>query len=394
MAKLGLVGRLRESVRDSGLLWTASLILDRVLPIGPLGLWPPRRVSAEDLARQVERILLAWGMSSEHASITVGHMLYADLHGIDSHGCAMLPHYRSELRDGSLTMTPAIRVVRESAASALVDGGGGLGHVPADTAMKLAMAKCRSSGTAAVGVRNSGHYGAAGAYAAMAARSGLIGMATTSTRVPALVPTFGAAAMLGTNPIAIAAPAARNQPFVLDMATSTVPLGALAMASRTGRSIPAGWAVDPRGRPVTNPRRAIRYRRLTPLGGGRETGGHKGYGLAVAVEILSSLLPGRRDGCGAAEAPAEEGVGHFFLAIDPSHFRDAGQFEVDLDATIDSLRATPPLGAQPVAVAGDPEHAAFAERRRAGIPLTRSVVEDLRSICRAAGVPYILDADR
>jgi LDH2 family malate/lactate/ureidoglycolate dehydrogenase len=257
--------------------------------------------------------------------------------------------------------------------------------------MKLALAKCRDAGVAAVAVRNSGHFGAAGAYAAMAARAGLLGLATTSTRTPSVVPTFGVAAMLGTNPIALAAPAARHPAFLLDMATSTAPLGKLTMAERRGRSIPAGWALDPRGAPVTNPRLAAGHRRLTPLGGSPEMGSHKGYGLGAMVEILSAVLPGLWSG---RRSPADAtGVGHFFLAVDPRRFRDEGAFETDLDALIDSLHACERLDARtPVRVAGDPEYAACAERRAAGIPLTRSVVEDLRRICHGSGAPFLLDA--
>ncbi len=373
------VARARETIRTSGPLWAASLLLDRVLPFGVLGLWRDETVRIETLTAQVSSILRAWGMSEEHAAITVDHLLYADLHGIDSHGSGMLLHYQREMLEGSLTMTPTIAIVRESATTALIDGGGGLGHVPGDMAMKLAISKCRDAGIAAVGVRNSGHYGSAGAYAGMAAEAGMIGMATTNTRRPAVVPTFGNEAKLGTNPIAFAAPASRNPPFLLDMATSAASLGTVTTAWRKGRAIPTGLALAPNGNPERNPRRAVAARRLAPLGSDRETGGHKGYGLAVAMEILSSVLPGH-------------GVGHFFLAIDPRHFRDRGEFESDLDGLIDALHACTPLDPRrPVLVAGDPERAAAIERRANGIPLSRSLIEDLRGVARAAGVPFVLE---
>jgi LDH2 family malate/lactate/ureidoglycolate dehydrogenase len=381
--------RVVATLRDSGPLWTASLLLDRVFPFGILGLWPEKTVSAETLATQVDTILRAWGMSAEHASITVEQVLYADLHGIDSHGCCMLWHYRRGIADGSLTMTPTITLVQESDTTALVDGGGGLGHVPADMAMKLAIAKCRNAGVGAIAVRHSGHYGAAGAYASMAAQSGFIGLATTNTQRPAVVPTLGTEAKLGTNPIAFAAPAVRNRPFILDMATSTASLGKLTTAWRKGRPIPPGWALDRKGGSVTNGRRAAEGRRLTPLGSSHELGSHKGYGLATAVEILSSVLSGQR----SEPAPGAGGnVGHFFLAIDPARFRTEGDFGVDLDVLIDALRACAPMDPkQPVRVAGDPEYAAYAERRNSGIPLARGVIEDLRSVARSSGVPFLLD---
>jgi LDH2 family malate/lactate/ureidoglycolate dehydrogenase len=243
-----------------------------------------------------------------------------------------------------------------------------------------------------VAVRNSGHYGAAGAYVSLAAAAGFIGIATTTTRDPAVVPTFGSEAKLGTNAIAFSAPGARNQPVVLDMATSTASLGAIAMAWRTGRAIPDGWALDARGRSVTNGRVATEGRRLTPLGSSRAMGSHKGYGLALMVEILSSTLSGAQRWDGTPGTGAA--VGHFCLALDPSRFRALGEFETGVDALVDGLRASPPLDPrEPVLVAGDPEHAAHAERSRSGIPLSRAVVEDIRAVGRASGVPFLLGDD-
>lgn len=383
----GAARRVLETLRNSGPLWTASVILDRVLPYSVVRLWPEKQVAPKLLADQVETILRAWGMSAEHASITARHVVYADLHGIDSHGCSMLWHYHMQRLEGSLTMTPTITVERDAETTALVNGGGGLGHVPADMAMKMAIAKCQIAGLAAVAVCNSGHYGAAGAYAAMAAEVGLIGFATTNTRTRAVVPTLGTDAMLGTNPIAFAAPAVRNRPFLLDMATSTASVGKLTMAWRHGRAIPEGWAVNAKGVALTDGRAAAVHRRLTPLGSTHEMGSHKGYGLAVAMEILSSVLPG-----GQGRADTTSRVGHFFLTIDPRRFRDHGEFEADLDALMDSLHASRPVDPKrPVLVAGDPEYAASATRQHTGIPLTRRVVEDIRTVARAAAAPFLLD---
>lgn len=384
--------RIGDTLRSSGYLWTASLVLDRA-GFGALRLWPDRTVSPETLATQIAVVLRAWGMPEEHISTTVDHLIYADLRGIDSHGCGMLLSYHRDLVAGRLTVAPKIEVIRDSPTTALMDAGGGLGHVPGEMAMRLAIAKCRDSGMAAVAVRNSGHFGAAGAYALLAAQAGFIGVATTNTRLPAVVPTFGLDASLGTNPIAFAAPAARNQPFLLDMATSTAPLGKLMTAWRSGRSIPKGWAIDDKGRPVTNAGLAARQRRLTPLGSTREMGSHKGYGLAAMVEILSSVLPGPQPARGDAEGRGA--VGHFFLALDPARFRHAGEFESHLDGMVDSLRASKPARSdQPVLVAGDPEYAAHAERSRSGIPLSRGIVEDIRGVCRVSGAPFLLGANQ
>lgn len=351
-------------------------------------LWPDRRVPVHVLDGLATSLLRAWGMSEADAAVTVRHLLYADLHGIDSHGCAMLFDYHRELQAGRLAMAAQVTRVVEGSATALLDGGGGLGHVPSDQAMRLAISKAHEIGVGVVAVRNSSHFGSAGSYARMAVDEGLIGIVTTSTRTPSVVPTFGVEAVLGTNPIAVAAPAGRNRPFVLDMATSTAPIGKLMTAWRSGGRIPKGWAQDPQGRPETNARLAAGYRRLTALGSTREMGSHKGYGLATAVEILSSVLPGLRRAQGDGPARA----GHFVLALDPGRFGAPLAFREALDALVDAFHASRPVDArQPVQVAGDPEHATAEERRRTGIPLCRTVIEDLRLVCQASQVPFTLE---
>jgi LDH2 family malate/lactate/ureidoglycolate dehydrogenase len=376
--------------KDSGLLWASTLVLDRVVPVGRR-LWPPRVVTSATLGEQVGLVLRAWGLTEEHAETTVERMLYADLHGIDSHGSSMLRFYDELRAAGRLNPNPSIEIVRDGAATALIDGGGGLGHVPATLAMEQAIERSLDSGVGIAAVRNSGHFGAAGAYAAMASERGLIGIATTSTPTRTVVPTFGREPRLGSNAIAIGAPAGRNRPFLLDMATSTVSLGKLAERWKREGRIPAGWALDEHGRPVTSGRLAMRHRRLTPLGGGESTSGYKGYGLGVVVEILSALLPGVETNGSRAE---HRSVGHFFCAIDPAAFRERGALADELDGLIDSLHATPP--AEPgrrVLVPGDPEAQVFAERSAHGIPLSRGVFEDIRAVSIASGAPFLLDGE-
>ncbi|MFZ5556454.1 MAG: Ldh family oxidoreductase [Pseudomonadota bacterium] len=352
------------------------------------------RVPAERLGAQVAAIFERWGMPREQIDVTVKMMLESDLRGIDSHGVYMLPLYDEFRRDGKLTLAPNVRVVRESPVTALVDGDGGLGHYPSHLAMQLAIDRCAKSGVGVVTVRNSNHYGAAGVYALMAAERGFVGVSTSSVFRPGVVPTFGARPMLGTNPIALAAPAKRNPPFCLDMATSTVAVGKLKLALLHGKDIPAGWATDDRGRPVTDPETGLKYRYLTPLGGTPVMSSHKGYGLGAVVEVLSTMLPG------AFYAPTRShrhpdaeryNVGHFFMALDPGAFRDEGEFEDDLDDMIDALhgmeRADP---RQPVLVAGDPEQAAYADRTANGIPLPAALDRILRDLAAGCGAEYLL----
>jgi LDH2 family malate/lactate/ureidoglycolate dehydrogenase len=385
------VAAFRRVARESGALWACTLAADRLVPFGALRFWPARVVSEAALRAQLDGVLDAWGMPEPARSVTVERILYADLRGVDSHGCCMFPFYETLRNAGRLDAAAAVAVVREDASTALLDGGGGLGHVPATRAMELAIRKCRETGVGVVAVRNSGHYGAAGAYAALASAEGLIGLATTSTPTPAVVPTFARRPLLGTNPIAVAAPGARQKPFLLDMATSTVSLGKLLERWRSGREIPEGWAVDRHGQPLTNGRVAAAERRLAPLGGSRDGGSHKGYGLAVVVEILSAVLPGVP--LAEPDLGRRAQVGHFCLALDPARFRTG--FGADLDQLLGMLRAAEPVDPrQPVLVPGDPEEATLALRRRDGIPLARGVFEDLKRVAGRAGAAFVLDTPR
>ena len=352
------------------------------------------RVPAERLSRQTAAILAGWGMGEAHAAATAEVLVAADLAGIDSHGVALLGLYERQINDGKASATPDIRIVRELGATLLIDGGGGFGQVPSMLATDRVIEKASQFGLAAAAVRNSNHYGAAGIYARRIAEAGLIGISTSSVWRPAIAPTGGRAAMLGTNPWAFAAPAARNRPFLLDMATSAVAIGKLKLAARVGHEIPDGWAVTTAGAPQTRPSFDLIDTLLLPLGGNRLHGGHKGYGLAAMVEILSSVLSG------AAITPLRDGsepaynVGHFFLALDPGFFRDDCEaFKADVDRLIEALRATPPADPDnPVLVAGDPEYAREAERRERGIPVPAKLAEEIRGIAERAGAEFLLEA--
>ncbi|MBM3570881.1 MAG: Ldh family oxidoreductase [Alphaproteobacteria bacterium] len=349
-----------------------------------------KRFSAELLGRQLTAIFTAWGMPADHVDQTVRAMLYADLSGIDSHGISMMALYQQHRKAGKLVMAPKIDVVQDGPVTALIDGGGGLGHAPGTMAMNRAIEKCMQLGLAAVGVRNSNHFGAAGYYAKLAADRGVIGMATTSGWKESIVPTFGAKPMFPTNPIAFAVPAGHNRPFVLDMATSTAAIGKFTLARRHGRKVPKDWALAPGGKPSTDPQVGLDHRLLTPLGGTREMGSHKGYGLAAMVEILSTVLTGgsysptRRQRYGDA---APFNVGHFFMTIHPAAFRPKVEFAADMDHLIDALYGTPRADRrQPVLVAGDPEETARREGTKRGIPLPDDLVAlltDIAGDCRA-----------
>ncbi|HET7408617.1 MAG TPA: Ldh family oxidoreductase, partial [Paracoccaceae bacterium] len=203
--------------------------------------------------RQTLEILRAWGMSDAHAEVTADVLVAADLMGIDSHGATLLPLYEQQIRDGGATPTPTIGVVHDRAAVALIDGDSGFGQVPGMMAVEMAAERAEKFGIAAVAVRNSNHYGAAGVYVRRLAEQGLIGISTSSVWRAAIVPTGGLAPKLGTNPFAFAAPSARGKPFLLDMATSTAAIGKLKLAQRAEKDIPEGWAITREGAPQRDP---------------------------------------------------------------------------------------------------------------------------------------------
>lgn len=358
------------------------------------------RVGAELIRTQLVSVLRAWGMSEAHADTTAAMMLETDLRGVDSHGISMLPTYDRDVRAGRLNMKPRFKTLREGPSMALIDADASLGHPVAAHAMTLAVDKCRENAVAVVSVVNSHHFGAAGCYSRLAAERGVIGLVTSATRGVSMVPTFAAEPIMGTNPLAFAAPAGRNPPFQLDMATTTVAAGKVKVYKLNHEPLPPGWVVDDKGQPVTDPEEAFKYvferpeGGITPLGGPKDAGGHKGYGLAVMVHILGGVLAGASFSPlrNRTQKPSDpHNLGHFFMAIDPRAFREPGEFEHDLDQVIDTLHAARPADpAQPVLVAGDPEMATRAERLRDGVPVPDDLMEQLRAVATSAGVPFVL----
>jgi LDH2 family malate/lactate/ureidoglycolate dehydrogenase len=357
-------------------------------------------VPAETCRAQILSILTAWGMDPETVRITAEVMVETDLAGVDSHGISMLMDYDESRRNGRLNLRAKPRVVRESPVTALLDADAGLGHPASVMAMELAIGKAKATGVGVVTVRNSHHFGAAGHYAAMAPAHGLVGMVTSATRTIGVVPTRASVPVLGTNPIAFAAPAQRNRAFRLDMATSTVAANKVRVYGLRGKAIPPGWVLDGQGEPITDANLAWETIKaqpeggLTPVGGTPSMSSHKGYGLGMMVHILGGVLSGASFSPirVRTQRPADpDNLGHFFMALDPKAFREEGAFEADLDDAIDVLHATPPADpALPVLVAGDPEAESRERRLRDGIPISPSLSAQLREVCRTAGVPCLL----
>ena len=351
--------------------------------------------SYENHRAQLKAILLAWGMPETNAETTADILSWADLHAVDSHGISMIPGYDGLRRSGRAKMTAEPRIIRETPVSALVDGDGGLGHVPAHFAMGVAIRKAKAVGMAAVVVKHSAHFGAAGYYSLMAAKEGLIGMSCTSASGIQVAPTFGKQARLGTDPWSFAAPSADGVPFLLDMATTTVAAGRIRNKANENLPTPDGWVLDSEGRPSNDPLIAKEKGGfLTSLGGSPENSSYKGYGLAVMVNILASCLSGATliTDPQHTKKPVGMDIGHFFMAIDPDIFRETGDFQTDVQSFLTALRATTPVDpAQPVMVAGDPQWKNAAKRRENGIPVGPGLMNQVRQIAQAAAAPWLLD---
>ncbi len=353
------------------------------------------RMQEKPLREFCEQVLQKLGVPPEDARVTTDVLVLADLRGIDSHGVARLQRYVTGLKEGYMKPTDQSRIVRETKATALIDGGQSLGQVVSRKAMGLAIKKAKDTAVGIVSVRNSNHYGIAGYYTLMALEHDLIGVSMTNA-APLVVPTFGRTAVLGTNPISLTAPADKEKPFVLDMATSVVPRGKIEVYDRLGKPIPHGWAVDETGKSTTNPSAVLKALAkrlgggLLPLGGeGEEFSGHKGYGLALMVDVLSGVLSGAATGLQVYLDEKRPDVGHFFMALDPAAFRPLDEFKRDMDRLARELKDSPKAhGQERIYVHGEKSFARMEMYRREGIPLNVKVVEQLRKIGAELGVPW------
>jgi L-2-hydroxycarboxylate dehydrogenase (NAD+) len=357
------------------------------------------RVAHTVLTEYVTAALAKLDVPQEEAWVTAEVLVSADLRGIDSHGVARTRRYVQGLRDGVMVARPEIRVVHETAVTALLDGGAGLGQVVGVRAMKLAMEKAMAVGGGFVAVRNSNHYGIAGYYSMMALAEDLIGISMTNA-APLVVPTFGRDAILGTNPLSVAVPAGSERPFVLDMATAVVTRGKLEEYERHEELLHQGWATDARGLPSLDASEVLRNLAgrlgggILPLGGtGEELGGHKGYGLALLVDILCGVLPGAGYAASlyskdASGHPLPANIGHFFGALKVDGFRPLSEFKDSMDDIVRVLRSSAKAdGQQRIFIHGEKEWEMADERLRLGIPFHPKVVADLRSLGEELGVP-------
>ncbi|MFI5092676.1 MAG: Ldh family oxidoreductase [Candidatus Acidiferrum sp.] len=343
------------------------------------------------------RVFLHFGVPKDDAVQSADVLASADLRGIDSHGVARLSSYFGLLNEGLINPKPKIATVRSTLSTATIDGDNGLGLVVGPQANRIAMDKAEKAGTGWVSVCNTNHFGIAGYYVLQALERDMIGWAMTNSS-KLVTPLWGMQRMLGTNPLAIAFPGKEEPPIVIDMATCAAAYGKIEMARRKGEAIPIGWGIDNQGRNTTNPDDPVNGGALLPLGSDRERGGHKGYALAIMVDVLCAVLSGANWGPFAPpfalrqEIPTTsvgKGIGHFFGAMRIDGFIDADSFKRQIDDYVRVFRATKPApGTNGPLIPGDPERIAERERRKNGVPLIMPIVEDLRAISKQTGIPF------
>ncbi len=354
--------------------------------------------AAERVRKFTEKIFIALGCSNQDAKLSADVLINADLCGVDSHGVARLSGYVRLYDNGRLNPKPNIKIIHESPSTAVIDGDRGLGLVVAPYAMKIAIKKAKKAGSGWISVQNSNHFGIAGYHASLALKEDMIGWAMTNS-APLVVPTFSKEKLLGTNPIAVAVPAQSQPPFLADFATTAVAYGKMEILQRKGENAPLGWVQDKNGLPTLNANAVKEGGGLLPLGGDREHGSHKGYGLGAIVDIFSGILSGANFGPwvppfatagfhGVAAEQVGKGTGHFLGAMRIDGFRPKEDFKNDMDKWIMRFRNAKHIEGNMVQIPGDQERIFKAQRLISGLPLIDKVVESLGELGERFGVKF------
>ncbi len=342
-------------------------------------------ISIEALTTFCKHALTHVGLSPADAQTTAEALVTTDAMGVFTHGTKLLSGYLSRLQGGGYRANAVPRIEREGLGWAIIDGESGLGQVGSVFAMRTAIAKARQVGIAYVGLKNTGHLGAAGYYAALAAREGCIGM-VTGNDMPSVAAPGSRLAVLGSNPIAYGIPVGSSDPILLDIATAAVAGGKVYAAHQRGEPIPATWLIGPDGKPTTDGSLYPHQASLAPMAG------HKGYAFGLWCEILSAILPGGRMtwevGSWISDEPSRpSGHNGSFIAIDIAAMVSPDQFERRLRKLIDEIHAAPTAaGVECVMLPGEREWNIFRQAQVQGIDLPSDVVEKLSSAAALVGL--------
>ena len=342
-----------------------------------------RRVPAATLRAFLTDAFLACGLTNDDAATVAGAMLEADLTGSDAHGVFRLAGYVRQLKRGAINPRASISVVERGPATALIDGGQGMGHVVMTHAARLAVELARPSGVGWVGARRSNHAGAGAIYAAIPLEHGMVGIYGAASSVNHMAPWGGTEPLLGTNPIAVAIPAGNEAPVILDIATSIASNGAIRTHELEGRPMPEGWVQNRAdGSPITDPRR-INEGTYLPIGG------YKGSGLSIIIGLLAGPLNGAAFGRDirdfAAPPGGELNVGQFVIALDVARFVPPELFKAEIDRHIRDLAVVAAAaGGDDIRVPGQGRAARRKEREQNGVPLNATLVAQVDEVAEVA----------
>jgi LDH2 family malate/lactate/ureidoglycolate dehydrogenase len=333
-----------------------------------------------------EEVFRSCGMVQEDAAILADSLVQANLRGVDSHGVTRVGIYVKRLKRGLVNPRPNVEVVRESAATLLVDGDDGMGQVVGVRALDLGLDKAKESGGVSVGVKHSNHYGAGAYYVQRAVARDTIAFAY-SNAPPTMAPWGGVDPYVGTNPYAYGVPAGEHRPIILDMATSIVARGKIILAAERDEQIPEGWAVDKHGNPTTDAQKALE-------GSVLPFGGPKGYAISLMIDIMAGALTGAGFGPRVNSLydnfDEPQNVGAFFQLIDIGHFVEPATFKARIDRMIEEIKSSrKAAGAEEIFLPGEIEYRKEQQRRASGIPVGAETVAELGEVGRSCGVDMI-----
>ena len=336
------------------------------------------RVSHDELRRFIARSFEAAGLPQADALKIASLMAEADLQGSDGHGVIRLAPYMKRIMQGGINKNPDIRVIHERAASAVIHGDNGMGHLVVSKAVDLAIEKAKTAGVAWVGCRYSNHAGPASLYARKPLEHDMLGLYFAVGNANHLPPWGGMDMLLSTNPIAAGVPAGDEPPVVLDMATTVAAYGKVKVKAKRGEMMPEGWMIDRQGKPLTDPKRAEEGF-LLPIGE------HKGYGLALIVGLLAGTLSGAAMGKDVIDFNADfkttTNTGQAILVIDLSAFGDPADFKSRVDTLVRDIRDSARLpGVDRIWLPGEQSHGKRQRYAEQGIPVPLAVKQDLDAL--------------
>lgn len=339
------------------------------------------KITANELSQATAVILEGLGETPENASLAADSMVYADMCGIVTHGTHLLNNISKRAKVGLLDLPTNAKIVKDETATAIIDGGNGLGFVAGRMAMETAVKKAEKYGAGCVLIRATNNLGALGYYTNIAVQRGMIGVAACNANA-AMAPWGAREPFLGTNPISIGIPAGNESPIILDMASTLVARGKIRKASREKKQIPEGWALDKNGVPTTDPDEALKGS-LLPIGG------PKGSGLAIVVDVISGILSGSKYGSDILSFHSPDGptgVGGVCIALDISRFMDLDTFTEKLDGYVRNMKSLEKAqGHSTIYMPGEIENIKLTESREKGIDLDNAALDRINTLLETVG---------